>query len=127
MGTAFAEKYPPPDGVVPMPLHYTRQLERGYNQSKTLAEGAAEALECPCRPGLLARPAPTRSQTGLSREERWRNVRDAFTAAPECAGGQWLIIDDVLTTGSTAVAAAQTLVEAGAEPPYLMTLGLARQ
>ncbi|MFB6232505.1 MAG: ComF family protein [Salinibacter sp.] len=127
MGQAFAEKYPSPDGVVPIPLHTTRRLERGYNQSATLAEGAADALDCAHRPDLLDRPHPTRSQTGLSREERWRNVQDAFAAAPECAGGQWLLVDDVLTTGSTTVAAAQTLDEAGADTLYLATLGLARQ
>ena len=54
-------------------------------------------------------------------------MRDAFTADPECAGGQWLVVDDVLTTGSTAVAAGRTLLDAGADALYLMTLGLARQ
>ena len=127
MGEAFSERYPCPDGVVPVPLHKTRRLERGYNQSASLAEGTADALGCPARPDLLARPRVTRSQTGLSREERWRNVRDSFAAAPNCAGGQWLIVDDVLTTGSTAVAAGQTLAEAGADELFLMTLGLARQ
>lgn len=127
MGEAFAEAHPSPDGVVPIPLHRTRRLERGYNQSTTLAEGAAEALDCSSRPDLLARPNPTRSQTGLSREKRWRNVRDAFVADPDCAGGRWLIVDDVLTTGSTAVAAGETLTDAGAESVSLMTLGLARQ
>ena len=127
MGEAFAEEYPSPDGVVPIPLHRTRRLERGYNQSQTLAEGAADALDCPCRPDLLARPSPTRSQTGLSREQRWRNVREAFEADPDCAGGRWVIVDDVLTTGSTAVAAGQTLTDAGAEGVSVLTLGLARQ
>lgn len=127
MGEAFSERHPIPDGVVPVPLHKTRRLERGYNQSASLAEGTAEALGCPARPDLLARPRPTRSQTGLSREERWRNVRDSFAADPGCAGGQWLIVDDVLTTGSTAVAAAQTLADAGADELFLLTLGLARQ
>lgn len=127
MGEVFEEEYPRPDGVVPMPLHRTRRLERGYNQSATLAEGMADHLDCSARPDLLSRPHPTRSQTGLSREERWRNVRDAFRAAPECAGGRWLVVDDVLTTGSTAVAAGQTLTDAGADELYLMTLGLARQ
>ena len=127
MGDAFVERYPTPDGVVPVPLHRTRRLERGYNQSAALAEGVAEALNCPDRPDLLARPHPTRSQTGLSREERWRNVRDSFLADPAAAGGRWLLVDDVLTTGSTAVAAGQTLADAGAEGLHLMTLGLARQ
>ncbi|MFB6273030.1 MAG: ComF family protein [Salinibacter sp.] len=127
MGEAFAAKHPAPDGVIPVPLHRTRKLERGYNQSQTLAEGAAEALDCSARPDLLDRPHPTRSQTGLSRKERWRNVRDSFAAAPDCADGRWLIVDDVLTTGSTAVAAGQTLAEAGADSLFLVTLGLARQ
>lgn len=127
VGRAFSESHPGPDGVIPIPLHPVRRLERGYNQSRMLAEGAADALDCPCRPDLLARPHPTQSQTGLSREERWRNVRDAFSADGECAGGRWLLVDDVLTTGSTAVAAAQTLAEAGAESIDLATLGLARR
>ena len=127
MGEAFADRHPVPDGVVPVPLHRTRRLERGYNQSRTLAEGTAEALDCPARPELLARPKPTRSQTGLSREDRWRNVRDCFAADPAAADGRWLLVDDVLTTGATAVAAGQTLAEAGADDLYLMTLGLARQ
>ncbi|WP_233992536.1 ComF family protein [Salinibacter altiplanensis] len=127
MGEAFAERHPIPEGVVPVPLHRTRRLERGYNQSATLAEGAGEALGCSDRPDLLTRPHPTRSQTGLDREARWRNVRDAFAADPAAAHGHWLLVDDVLTTGSTAVAAGETLAEAGAEALYLMTLGLARQ
>lgn len=127
MGQAFAENHPSPDGVVPIPLHRTRRLERGYNQSAPLAEGAADALDCSCRPDLLHRPHPTQSQTGLSRDERWRNVRDAFVADPACAGGRWLLVDDILTTGSTTVAAGQTLADAGADALYLATLGLARQ
>jgi len=127
MGEAFSKRYPCPDGVVPVPLHNTRRLERGYNQSASLAEGLADVLGCPARPDLLTRPRVTRSQTGLSREERWRNVGDSFAADPDCAGGRWLIVDDVLTTGSTAAAAGQTLAEAGADELYLMTLGLARQ
>lgn len=127
MAQAFLEDHPSPDGVVPVPLHRTRRLERGYNQSTMLAEGAADALECPCRPDLLVRPHPTRSQTGLSREDRWHNVRDSFAADAGCAGGRWLVVDDVLTTGSTAVAAGHVLAEAGADALYLATLGLARE
>lgn len=127
LGNAFSDIHPRPDGVVPIPLHHTRQLERGYNQSAMLAEGVAEALECPCRTDLLERPRPTRSQAHLSRKERWRNVRNAFTADPACADGQWLLVDDVLTTGSTAVAAAQTLADSGAASLFLATLALARQ
>jgi predicted amidophosphoribosyltransferase len=70
---------------------------------------------------------PTRSQTTLSRPERWQNVRDAFAADPTCTGGHWLLVDDVLTTGSTAVAAGRTLADAGAAAVSLATLALARQ
>jgi ComF family protein len=127
VGSAFAEKAKLPDGVVPVPLHRTRELERGYNQARMLAEGVAEALDRPLRADLLSRPHPTRSQTNLSREERWKNVRDAFDGGMGCADGHWLLVDDVLTTGSTAVAAALTLTDAGADAISLATLALARQ
>lgn len=126
VGQAYAELWPVPDAVVPIPLHRTRLLERGYNQSAMLAEGVADALGCPVRAGLLARPHPTRSQTNLSRPARWQNVCAAFEATDDAAGGTWLLVDDVLTTGSTAVAAAQTLREAGAADVYLATLAMAR-
>ena len=127
LGNAYAEVGPAPDGVVPIPLHRTRKLERGYNQSRMLGQGVAEALDRPLCPELLSRPHPTRSQTALSRKERWQNVHDAFAADPACAEGHWLIVDDVLTTGSTVVAAAQTLTNAGAHTLSLATLALARQ
>jgi ComF family protein len=127
LGTAYAEDADPPDGVVPVPLHRTRELERGYNQSRMLAKGVAEALDRPLRDDLLARPHPTRPQTHLSRDERWQNVQDAFAADAGAADGHWLVVDDVLTTGSTAVAAAQTLADAGAPAVSLATLALARQ
>jgi ComF family protein len=127
LGTVYPEDAPDPDGVVPIPLHRTRELERGYNQSRMLGEGVADALDCPLRCDLLSRPRPTRSQTNLSRKARWQNVHDAFSADPACADGHWLIVDDVLTTGSTAVAAAQTLSDAGADALSLATLALARQ
>lgn len=127
IGQAYADAHPVPDGVVPVPLHPTRRLERGYNQSRMLGEGVANALDVPLREDLLDRPRPTRSQTNLSRTDRWKNVRDAFSAHSNAADGHWLIVDDILTTGSTAVAAAQTLRDAGAQAVSLATLALARQ
>lgn len=125
-GRAYAEDLPPPDGVVPIPLHPTRKLERGYNQATMLARGVADALSAPLRTDLLSRPTPTRSQTHLSRRERWQNVGAAFAARPAAAGGTWLLVDDVLTTGSTAVAAALTLKDAGASAVHAVTLAMAR-
>ena len=127
VGSAYADEANSPDGVVPVPLHRTRELERGYNQSRMLGKGVADALDCPLRDDLLTRPQPTLSQTNLSREERWKNVRDAFAADSDCNDGHWLLVDDVLTTGSTAVAAGLTLTSAGADAVSLATLALARQ
>lgn len=126
MGDAYAADRPSPSGVVPIPLHPTRRLERGYNQAAMLGRGVADALDVPLRAEVLARPHPTRSQTHLSRRERWKNVRNAFTAMPDAADAHWLLVDDVLTTGSTAVAAALTLRDAGASAVSLVTLAMAR-
>jgi len=112
-------------GVVPIPLHRTRELERGFNQAEMLACGLSEALDKPVRPRLLSRPTPTRSQTSLSREARWTNVEQAFAASEAAHGGTWLLVDDVLTTGSTAAAAAAALCNAGATSVIVVTLALA--
>jgi ComF family protein len=127
VGEAYGDAHPLPDGVVPVPLHRTRRLERGYNQSRMLGRGVADALDVPLRTALLDRPHPTRSQTTLSRQARWQNVRDAFAAQEEAVGGHWLLVDDVLTTGSTATAAARALYDVGAEAVSLATLALARR
>ena len=127
MGEAYEDAYPSPDGVVPVPLHRTRKLERGYNQSRMLGQGLADSLDVPLRASLLDRPRPTRSQTNLSRQARWQNVRDAFAATDAAADEHWLLVDDVLTTGSTAVAAAQALHDAGAEAVSFAALALARR
>ena len=129
MGTAFiSDGHPRPDVIVPIPLHRTRHLERGYNQSAMLAEGLGEALDRPVAPEALTRPQPTRSQTTLSRSARWDNVRDAFSAPqPEAiAGRSVLLVDDILTTGSTLAAAAHVLHDAGATSIGFATLAFAR-
>lgn len=126
LGSAYTEVGTIPNGVIPIPLHRTRKLERGYNQSRMLGEGVADVLDCPLRADLLSRPVPTRPQTNLSREDRWKNVHDAFSVTGVCRDGHWLLVDDVLTTGSTVVAAAQALKHAGAERLSLATLALAR-
>lgn len=106
-----------PDLIVPVPLHRRRRLERGYNQSERLAAGLADVLDRPVDAEGLARPRPTRSQTSLSKPARWRNVERAFAVPdPEAvAGHRVLLVDDVLTTGATAVAAAHLLRTAGAK------------
>ncbi len=117
VGEAWRERgAPTPDLIVPVPLHRRRRLERGYNQSERLAAGIADVLDRPVHIGGLARARPTRSQTTLSKTERWENVEHAFAlSTPEAvAGRRVLLVDDVLTTGATAVAAVHPLRTAGA-------------
>jgi len=104
------------DLLVPVPLHWWRFWRRGYNQSETLARTLASRLGMPCRPRWLRRIQSTPMQTQSTPEERRTNIRGAFLARsrPELRGKTVLLIDDVLTTGSTASEAARTLRTAGA-------------
>ncbi len=116
------------DAIVPIPLHRARRYERGYNQSSMLARGLAAAVRVPVREAWLARPVPTRSQARLPRPKRWENVARAFDV-PDLAAvrdARVLLVDDVLTTGSTAVAAAAALKAAGAARVELGALAFAR-
>ncbi len=113
--------------VVPIPLHRTRQLERGYNQSALLAEGLADALGASVQPALR-RTRATASQTRLSRKQRQANVAGAFAVqAPEALSGATVyLIDDVLTTGATLTAAAAALHGADVAAVHVATLAFAR-
>jgi ComF family protein len=103
------------DMVVPMPLSAERLRERGFNQALELARClAASKVEAT----LLLRIRHTPAQSSLKREERLRNVRDAFAVDPLRAGTvqrkHVVLIDDVMTSGASVFAAAQTLRQAGA-------------
>lgn len=102
--------------VIPVPLHWVRRWLRGYNQSEVLARGLASALDLPCRPGWLRRIRHTVMQRSLSGAERRDNVRGAFRArsAAFLKDRTVLLVDDVLTTGSTASEAAKALRQGGA-------------
>jgi len=104
------------DVVVPVPLHWWRRWRRGYNQSESLARSLAMALGLPCRPRWLRRARATPMQTRQSPTVRRENVRGVFAARPRAAlhGRTVLLVDDVLTTGSTASEAARALRAAGA-------------
>lgn len=102
-----------PDVIVPVPLHRRRLAERGYNQALELARPLARALDIPVDASLCMRIRPTREQSVLAAGARRANVRGAFavTASPPPSVA---IVDDVLTTGSTAGALAHLFRRAGA-------------
>ncbi len=101
--------------VVPIPLHWLRRWSRGYNQSEAVARVMANRLGLPCR-SLLVRTRPTPSQQARSAAARRENVRGAFRVRRGVAvsGSRVLLVDDVMTTGATADAAATALRQAGA-------------
>jgi competence protein ComFC len=113
------------DLVVPIPLGKQRIKERGYNQVAMIAKPLAMALEIQYAPKELMRHKETRSQVGLSRVERRKNVRDAFQAGKGVVGKNVLVMDDVSTTGSTLSSSADALYSAGAGDVYALTVARA--
>lgn len=104
------------DAAVPVPIHWSRRCERGYNQSEMLAQALPNV-----RSDVLSRNRATRPQVGLSPEERLRNLRGAFTVTADVVGLSILLLDDVVTSGGTAFECARTLREAGAARVALAT------
>jgi len=102
--------------VVPMPLHPSRLVERGFNQSYEIARVVSRLLDLRLAGKGLCRVRSTAPQVGLSRQQRAGNLSGAFAADSTLVSGQHVVlIDDVVTTGSTALEAASTLRAAGAE------------
>lgn len=110
--------------VIPVPLHWWRRFRRGYNQAEALAAAIAVRLGVEHRPGWLRRVRPTPSQAQLAESARRTNVRGAFRASrgARLAGRTVLLVDDVLTTGSTASEAARALRQAGAVAVHVAVL-----
>ncbi len=104
------------DFAIPMPLHKKKQYIRGYNQASLLCEGISEITQIPYNETGLKRIEHTSTQTKKSRMERWENVADVFevTDIEMMRGKNILIIDDVITTGASTEACAQTLLSQGA-------------
>jgi len=103
------------DMIVPVPLHPARQRERGFNQANLLAELLTAQISIPSKP-VLKRVRYTTTQTALDRAERMENLHNAFRLRRNAnvRGLRVLLIDDVLTTGSTLSECARILKRSGA-------------
>ncbi len=112
--------------IVPVPLHASKRGERGFNQAELLVRAAVRRLprRVEVAAGLLKRERPTHSQVGLTREERVANMRGAFrvTDPQRVKGRTVIVVDDVMTTGTTVSECASVLRKAGAERVWAATV-----
>ena len=111
------------DVIVPMPLHWFKQWQRGFNQSDVLAREIGKKWNVPVR-NLIRRKKATHPQAGLTNAKRRENMQGAFGIAgrKSLAGIRVLLVDDVVTTGATASACARVLKRAGAAHVALLAL-----
>ncbi|MCX7735564.1 MAG: phosphoribosyltransferase family protein [Candidatus Kapabacteria bacterium] len=116
------------DYIVPVPIHSARFRERGFNQAEILAKGIAQILNVNVHNKLIKRVRYTTTQTLLSGEERKTNVMNVFSGYnknTKLNNEQILVVDDVLTTGSTINECAKTLLNIGARRVDIASLAVA--
>jgi ComF family protein len=117
--------------LIPVPLHKGRRRTRGFNQAELIARAASKHLDgkVEIAPEVLVRHRETISQVGLSREERIENMHDAFRVVGRkgIAGRTVILVDDVMTTGTTLSECARVLKQAGAERVWAATVARAFQ
>ncbi len=119
------------DVILPVPLHRWRLWKRRFNQAAYLARSIAMAAHKPCRTDVLMRTKATRTQVGLTHDERRKNVRRAFEVSVEKRAGiegkTVLLVDDVRTTGATVSACTRVLKDSGAIQVHVLTFALVLQ
>lgn len=108
------------EAVIPVPIHRRKLRKRGYNQAEVIAKSVAGRLLLPCRCNLLYRRRFTRPQKELGEVERLRNLMDAFALRmgkrkTRTIPKSIILVDDILTTGSTLEACSRILKKAGVE------------
>ncbi len=117
-----------PNALVPVPIHWRRLLERGFNQSEFLAHATGRHADLPVWKALR-RTRATPHQVGLSAAEREENLRGAFELTPrhKVHGARLVLVDDVRTTGTTLSECAAVLRMAGAADVYALTVTFDRK
>jgi len=121
------ERWKTVDLIIPIPLHKKKEKKRGYNQSEWIARGIACSMDLPVVTNNLIRKVHTTTQTRKGRYDRWQNVEEIFDVEnPEFfAGKHVLLIDDVVTTGSTLEACALHLLKINDTKVSIATLAFA--
>ncbi|MFP4417955.1 MAG: ComF family protein [Chitinispirillaceae bacterium] len=125
LGQTFADSIPAGlfddvELIVPVPLHFVRKMKRGYNQAEFFARGIHTGIshEASMFPNALYRKKNTRTQTKLDKEERQKNLQNAFGVKEKykqrLTGRGVLLVDDIVTTGATTGECTEALLEAGA-------------
>ena len=116
----------PVQAIIPVPLGKNRLKERGYNQTALVARPLAHEVGMEYLPQALRKTRETRSQVGLTASQRQENVHNAYQADPEIVKRRSiLLMDDVATTGSTISACTESLLSAGAQDVYVLTIARA--
>jgi len=115
------------DYIIPVPLHHLKKAERGFNQSYYIAKGLGKSLNIPVKEKFVRRVRYTQSQTTMKLKERQKNIEGAFKARRKnyIKGKNVLLIDDVITTGSTIIECGRVLLNAGANKIYAASVAIA--
>ncbi len=115
------------DMIIPVPLHRKKQRKRGYNQSMKIAQGMSRLMKIPVESDVLIRPVFTETQTEKSRFDRFLNMQGKFELKRPgvVMGKKVLLVDDVITTGSTLEACAMVLLDGGCEGVMMGTVAVA--
>ena len=122
------EHLPPPDSIVPVPMHPNRLAQRGFNQAEVLASIISRKLGISYQE-VLVTTIDTVPQTTLGRKERIRNLQSVFTIKPGTMADSQIIwlVDDVVTTGTTLGECAETLHRSGVQEVYGLCLGAGKE
>jgi ComF family protein len=117
------------DFIIPVPLHKTKYRDRGYNQSEQIGIGLSQISEIPLKKDILFRNRNTKSQTHLSIEERKKNVNNAFSMHSDfkdiIKNKNIILVDDVITSGSTMMEAVKPLRKAGVNKILCIAIAMA--
>lgn len=113
------------DALVPVPLHKSRRLKRGYNQAKLIAERCSDGLGIPVRDDVIIRCRKTKPQKELNDSERKKNLEKAFKIRRNVVKlTKVILVDDIYTTGSTIDACTDILLKAGVDEVYYIALSI---